>query len=169
MNTARRRLLSCALLAPAALHAKAVLREWSGPDTPPPLELRTIDGTPYALQSQLGKVVLVNFWATWCEPCIEEMPSMQQLRDRLGGEGLEIIGVNFKEGEPRIRTFLQKTPVTFPLLRDTDGAVARAWQVRIFPSTFVLDRRLRIRYALVGAIDWASDDATGPLRALLLP
>lgn len=92
---------------------------------------------------------------------------MQRLLESSGGAGLEIVGVNFKEGEPRIRSFLQKVPVTFPLVRDTDGGAARDWKVRIFPSTFVLDRALRVRYSLVGSVDWTAEATVRPLRALL--
>lgn len=167
MTLSRRRLLLAALSAPCSGDAQPVLRAWHGAAEPPPLRLRTLDGASFDLAQLRGKVVLVNFWATWCEPCVEEMPSMQRLLESSGGAGLEIVGVNFKEGEPRIRSFLQKVPVTFPLVRDTDGGAARDWKVRIFPSTFVLDRALRVRYSLVGSVDWTAEATVRPLRALL--
>jgi len=83
---------------------------------------------------------------------------MNRLREKFVGEGFEILAVNFQEGEPRIRNFLLKVPVSFPIVRDTDGAVARAWNVRIFPSSFVVDRNGDTRYALVGPVDWSSRD-----------
>lgn len=94
---------------------------------------------------------------------------MQRLREKLAGEAFEIVAVNFQDGEPRIRSFLKKVPVTFPIVRDTDGGVARAWKVRIFPSSFVIDADGALRYALVGTIDWANPEVEKTLRALLRP
>lgn len=92
---------------------------------------------------------------------------MQRLRETLASERVEILAVNFQEGERRIRGFLNKTPATFPIVRDTDGAVARAWKVRIFPSSFVVDQNGFIRYSLVGAVDWAAPQVQQTLRSLL--
>jgi thiol-disulfide isomerase/thioredoxin len=156
-------------LASLASPAPAALQGWTGPLDAPPIELQTLDGVPLALTDLRGKVVVVNFWATWCEPCIEEMPSMQRLRETLAGEKFEILAVNFQEGEPRIRGFLKNVPVTFPIVRDTDGGVARVWKVRIFPSSFVVDADGAVRYRLVGAIDWTAPEVQKTLRALLPP
>jgi thiol-disulfide isomerase/thioredoxin len=155
--------------APLAASAQTALQTWTGAPKPPPIELNALGGQRLALSDLSGKVVVVNFWATWCEPCVEEMSSMQRLRDRLGAEHFEIFAVNFQEGEPRIRSFLNKVPLTFPIVRDTDGSVARAWKVRIFPSSFVVDRDGAIRYVLVGSIDWASAEVEKTLRPLLPP
>ena len=86
-----------------------------------------------------GKVVLVNFWATWCEPCVAEMPALQRLRDRLV-PGLEVLGVNFREGPARIKPFIEKSGISFPIVRDTDGAVTKAWGVRMYPTSYLVDR-----------------------------
>lgn len=154
--------------APWLACAQTALQAWTGSTAAAPsIDLRTLDGRPLALSDLKGKVVVVNFWASWCEPCIEEMPSMHRLREKLAGEGFEILAVNFQEGEPRIRSFLQKVPVSFPIVRDTDGAVARAWKVRIFPSSFVIDPDGAIRYVLIGPMDWSTWDVEKTLRALL--
>jgi thiol-disulfide isomerase/thioredoxin len=147
--------------------AQPALQPWSGPPVAPPLELRTVDGRPLALADLRGRVVLVNFWATWCEPCVEEMPSLQRLRDRLGAARCEVLAVNYQEGEPRIRAFLQKVPLDLPIVRDTDGGVARAWRVRIFPTTFVVDADQTIRFLLTGSLDWTEPEVEGRIRALL--
>jgi len=153
--------------APMAADAQGALQVWTGAAEASPIELRTVDGQQLALSDLKGKVVVVNFWASWCEPCIDEMPSMQRLREKLAGEAFEILAVNFREGEPRIRAFLAKVPLTFPIVRDTDGGVARAWTVRIFPSSFVVDPDGQIRYVLVGTIDWSAADVEKTLRTLL--
>lgn len=166
--TLRTFVLIAALVALAlAASARAELKPWSGAPEAPPIALRTLAGEPLALADLRGKVVVVNFWATWCEPCIEEMPSMQRLRHRLRGEPFEILAVNYQEGVPRIRAFLDKVPVTFPIVRDTDGAVARAWNARVFPSSYVIDRAGRIRYAVVGSIDWSAPAIEKTLRELM--
>lgn len=162
--------LALALLvacAHALAWAQAELKPWTGPAAAPPIELKTLDGAAFALTDLRGKVVVVNFWATWCEPCIEEMPSMQRLRAKLRSEPFEILAVNYQEGVPRIRGFLQKVPVEFPIVRDTDGAVARAWKARVFPSSYVVDRAGNIRYALVGSIDWSAPAVEKTLRRLM--
>lgn len=154
-------------IAHALAWAQAELRPWTGAPAAPPIELNTLNGEPLALADLRGKVVVVNFWATWCEPCVEEMPSMQRLRDKLRGEPFEILAVNYQEGAPRIRAFLQKVSVGFPIVRDTDGSVARAWNARVFPSSYVIGADGRIRYALVGSIDWSAPTVEKTLRELM--
>ena len=92
---------------------------------------------------------------------------MQRLRERLARRPFEILGVNHQEGRPRIRAFLDKVPVDFPIVRDTDGGVARAWKVRIFPCSFVVDVQGNIRLQLVGSTDWSSPVVVAQLEPLL--
>jgi len=151
----------------AVANAEPGLALWTGPNPAPAIELKTLDGQPFRLQQLQGKVVLVNFWATWCGPCVEEMPSMQKLRKHLAAAPFEIVAVNSEEGEPKIRKFLQKVPVDFPIVRDTDGAVTRAWKARVFPSSFLLDVEGRIRYAIADSADWSSPDIVKTIESLL--
>lgn len=167
MSTSTRSLALAALLLCGPLAVAAELEPWQGPPQAPSTELATPDGTPLPLVSLRGRVVLVNFWATWCEPCVEEMPSMQRLRERLGTQGFEILAVNFKEGPQRIDGFMRKMRLDFPVVRDDDGAAAKAWNVRIFPSSFVLDAQGNIRYTISGPIDWTSRAVEARIRALL--
>ena len=139
MDRTRRALLLLALAGPGLLHARerdSALQPWSGPPQAPPIDLLHPDGTPFSLTSLRGKVVLVNFWASWCEPCVAEMPSLQRLRDELGTGSFEVLGVNYKEGPARIDTFVRTSGVGFPVVRDTDGAVARAWRATRVPFEF---------------------------------
>jgi len=163
----RRTLLAAALAVSAAPpRASAVLTEWKGPPAAPPIELFTPDGAPLTLASLRDKVVLVNFWATWCEPCVAEMPALQRLRDELAPR-LEVLGVNFQEGAARIKAYTDKAAITFPIVRDTDGAVAKAYGARIFPASFVVDRAGNVKHVLIGAADWASPQLVGTIRSLL--
>lgn len=154
-------------LSAAAGASAAELQPWKGPPQAPAFELMSPDGSTLALASLRGKVVLVNFWATWCEPCVDEMPSMQQLRTRLRPQGFEILAVNFKEGPQRIDGFMKKLKLDFPVVRDDDGAAASRWNVRVFPSSFILDAQGNIRYTVTGPIDWTSRDVESKIRGLL--
>jgi thiol-disulfide isomerase/thioredoxin len=160
-----------ALLAFAALLALstangAELRPWSGGGTPP-LALEDLQGGKHDLADYKGKVVLVNFWATWCEPCRAEMPSMARLRSSLVGQPFEVLGVNMAEPLSRIEKFVAAVPLGFPLLRDRDGATARAWRAKVLPASFLVDGHGRIRYYVYGEVDWSSAAVRGKVGELL--
>jgi len=111
--------------------------------------------------------VLVNFWATWCEPCREEMPSMERLRHALQGKPFVVLAVNVGEGPRAARAFGEKMQLGFPLLLDRDAKTTRAWNARILPASFVVGPDGRIRYSYFGAIDWARDDVRQAIEKLL--
>lgn len=115
------------------LRAAGVLSEWRGAPAAPPIELLTASGAPHTLTSLRGKVVLLNFWATWSETCVTELLSLQRARNALAPD-LDVLGVNCQGSPARIHAFVAKTGLTFPIVRDTDGAVAKAWGTRVFPS-----------------------------------
>ena len=164
----RRTLLLAAALAATAGQARAtgVITDWKGPPAAPPIDLFTPGGDAFTLSSLLGKVVLVNFWATWCEPCVTEMPSLQRVRDQFAPD-LEVLGVNYQEGPARIKAFIDRSGITFPVVRDTDGAVAKAWGARMFPASYLVDRAGRVKHVLVGGADWTSSMLLSTIRALL--
>ena len=139
--------------------ADAVRREWPRGLATPPLTLPALDGQTWSLAAARGRVVLLNFWASWCEPCRDELPSMQALALAHQTQGLDVIAVNFKEGVETIRRYTERTAVSLPILRDADGGASRAWGVRLFPTTVVIGRDGRARYAVLGEIDWQSDRA----------
>ncbi|HET7198373.1 MAG TPA: TlpA disulfide reductase family protein [Burkholderiales bacterium] len=153
-----------ALLAAGA--SAADLRPWRGGATPP-LVLEDLQGRSHDLAAYRGKVVLVNFWATWCEPCRAEMPSMARLRSSLAGQPFEVLGVNMAEPLSRIEKFVAAVPVAFTLLRDRDGATAKAWRAKLLPASFLVDREGRIRYYVYGEVDWASEAVRAKVAGLL--
>src|SRR5262245_8121409 len=157
-------------LGAAALFACAIqaaeLAPWTG-GPPPPLALKDLAGREHRLDDYRGKVVVLNFWATWCEPCREEMPSFNRLKARMADAPFVILSVNMAEGEARIGEFLQKVPVDFPVLLDRDSGVSRAWRARLLPYTVVLDPALRIRYTALGELDWSAPEIEASLRKLL--
>ena len=162
------RIAAGALLAGGAL-ARAqpgyAVHPWVG--TAPALRLADLDGHPWDLVALQGKVVLLNFWASWCEPCRAEMPSLERIAHRHQGDGLVVLAVNFKETAPTIRRFLERVPLALPVLLDHDGAAARAWQTRIFPSTVLVDRAGLPRGVVRGEMDWTGDAAQALLQPLL--
>jgi thiol-disulfide isomerase/thioredoxin len=110
--------------------------------------------------------VLVNFWATWCEPCRAEMASMQQLKERLAGRPFVVLLVNYGEARARVADFLKRESVEGTILLDPNQDAPRAWRVRVLPSSFLIGPDGRVRYSVIGEIDWASPDAIEVLQEL---
>lgn len=138
-----------------------------GGQTPSALILRNVAGETVDLAAFKGEVVLVNFWATWCEPCRDEMPSLDRLQQRLRDKGFKVLGVNIGEGAPRIKQFLKSIPVGFTIVRDADSAVLKAWRVSMLPASFLVDKNGMLRYQLVGDADWDGAAAEAPILELL--
>jgi thiol-disulfide isomerase/thioredoxin len=159
-------LLSLILFACASLAAAQQLRPWAGSVTPP-LALQDLEGRAHRLEDYRGKVVLINFWATWCEPCRAEMPAMNKLRASFAGQPFAVLAVNLAESESRIRRFMEEVPLEFTVLLDRDSGAARAWKARVLPVSFVLDAEGRIRYSALGEIDWTQDGVRKAILALM--
>lgn len=144
-------------------------RPWPAGKRVPPLDLALTDGARWRLSAQGGKVVLANFWASWCAPCRDEMPSLHALARRRAGEGLVVVGVNYKESAATVARFFDGLGLQLPTLLDADGSIAAAYTPRIFPSTVVFDRRARPVGTVVGEIDWSGDAAARILAPVLGP
>ena len=161
-----RLLLTLILSVCATLAAAQQLRAWPGGATPP-LALQDLDGRAHALEDYRGKVVLINFWATWCEPCRAEMPSINKLRASLAGQPFAVLAVNLGENEQRIRRFMAQVPLDFTVLLDRDSAAAKAWRARVLPASFLVGPDGRVRYAVIGEYDWEQDAARKAVLALM--
>ena len=161
-----RLLLGLLLAVSASLAGAQELRPWSGGATPP-LALQDLEGRPHRLADYRGQVVLINFWATWCGPCREEMPSINKLRASLAGQPFAVLAVNLAEPESRIRRFMEQVPLDFPVLLDRDTSVARTWKARILPASFLVGPDGRIRYSVLGEIDWTQDRVRKAVLELL--
>jgi cytochrome c biogenesis protein CcmG, thiol:disulfide interchange protein DsbE len=159
------RLLLIALLFCQSV-AAAELKRWDGGATPE-LALEDLAGKQHNLADYRGKVVLVNFWATWCEPCRAEMPSMDRLRGSLEGKPFAVLAVNLAEPLSRIEKFADATPVRFPLLRDRDGSAAKTWKAKLLPASFLIGRDGRIKYVAYGELDWTSEPVRARVTELL--
>jgi peroxiredoxin len=155
------------------LAAWCALPAWAGelkaiPVRPAPaMALAALDGGKIEMAQQRGKVVLVNFWAAWCPPCRKEMPSMTRLAEQMAGRSFAILGVNMGDSPDDIRAFVEQVPVGFPILLDPDGTQLKPWQVFAFPTSYVVDKRGRIRLGLFGSIEWDSPEAVAELERLL--
>ena len=164
-----RRLLGAGVLAVLASAAGAQEPSRFVPWTreTPPLALKDPAGRTVSLEDHRGKVVLLNFWATWCEPCREEMPSMRALQQRFAGQPFEVLAVNYGESASRVKEFLARERLELTVLLDPGQQAARAWRVRVLPGSFLVGRDGRVRFSVIGELDWASDEAVKVVSGLL--
>jgi peroxiredoxin len=134
----------------------------------PPFDLPASGGDLHRLAEHRGEVVLLNFWATWCGPCREELPILEALHGELGDEGLAIVGVNVDGGDAlRVQRFADQQGLSFVLLLDPEQRVASRYAVLGYPTTVVIDRDGQIVLSALGAWDWSHPDAMAWLRELL--
>lgn len=156
-------LLSCAGLALAQDASR--FRPWTG--ATPSLALKDTEGKARDLNDYRGKVVIVNFMATWCVPCVEEMPSLQKLREKLRSKGLEVIAVNTGESEAKVTKFAQDLRIKFPVLLDPEEDIKAAWKVYGIPATFIVGTDGKIAYRVLGEIDWIGAESVTIIESLL--
>lgn len=136
--------------------------------TPAPiLNARDLNGASRSLADYRGKVVLLNFWASWCPPCLREMPSMERLRIKMAGRPLEIVALASAESPDDVKTFLSKMKLGFPILLDTDGSNTKRWKVFALPTSFLLDAKGRVRYVLTGPTEWDEGEALKIIESML--
>lgn len=140
---------TAALSGGAAVAKDAQLRPWPPDQATPGLVADDLTGQPFQLGGLRGKVVVVNFWASWCEPCVAELPVLGALAQR---PGVAVVGVNFKEPLDTISRFQAAHPIPYPVLRDRTGDLFKAWSPGVMPATILLDRQGRARWRTVGEI-----------------
>jgi thiol-disulfide isomerase/thioredoxin len=132
----------------------------------PTFTLPDLAGTPLKLEERRGHAVLVHFFATWCEPCREELSSLARLVQGPRGKRIAVVAVNVAEVPARVRRFFDGAPVSFPVVLDADRAVTRAWGVGILPTTFVLDPVLQATLFVEGDLDWSRPDILAALDSV---
>ena len=130
-------------------------------------ELSDTFGESLNFSDKLSKVVLLNFWASWCPPCVKEIPSMNRLAESFDSNQFEIVSVNFKESPQTIRDFLKQVQVDFPVLIDQDGKVSADYEIFSFPSSFLIDTNGQIRYSVNAAIEWDDSEIKQQIQQLI--
>jgi peroxiredoxin len=133
----------------------------------PDFTLPSIDGQQVSLQQYRGKVVFLNFWATWCIPCREEMPGLEQLHQKYQSEGLVVLAIDLKESAEQVKTFFQKHGLSFPSLLDQQGSVFRDYLVAGMPTTYLIGREGKLLARGIGGRDWTRAEAQELIRTLV--
>lgn len=143
------------------------LKEYQGNISPFPINLNNAQGKKVVKDNYKGQITIINFWATWCPPCVEEIPSLNRLNKKMKGLPFELISINYAEDKKTILDFMKKVNVEFPVLLDQNGLFARKWNVITYPSTFVIDKNGSIKYGVNAAIDWDSPEFITKIKSLL--
>ncbi|MEH8016226.1 TlpA family protein disulfide reductase [Rheinheimera muenzenbergensis] len=113
--------------------------------TAPDFTLKALDGSNLRLAEQKGDIMLINFWASWCGPCIQEMPALDKLAQKYQPLGVQVWGVNVESDSSAAKNYLSKVQVAFPILFDLDNSVSKAYQVDAMPTTVILDKDGKVR------------------------
>lgn len=129
--------------------------------------VESLDGAIRSLEDYRGRIVFLNFWATWCPPCVEEMPSMQRLADLLQPEGLAMVAVNVQEERAQVERFMAEHGLSFEVLLDRSGEVGRSYAVRGLPTTVILDRSGAVMARKVGFAYWDTEEKITLFRRIL--
>jgi peroxiredoxin len=180
-NDIRRRWLprAVAVVAVAALGVFAWSRRstYAPPDIgglAPNIQAVTLAGTTVELEQYRGRVVLLNVWATWCRPCVTEMPALQRTYDRLNAEGFDVIAVSVDNaalglGDPAqaVRDFVAEHAITFPILLDPESRIENALAIAGLPMSWLIDRSGHIRGRFIGPRDWDDPEFEAEIRSLL--
>jgi peroxiredoxin len=132
--------------------------DWSG---------RAADGKTVSLSALRGSVILLNFWATWCQECRPEMPLFERMHGEFAAQGLNVIGINAREGTVAIRGYAKELGLTFPLVLDSDGKISTTYGVIGLPTTFIIGRDGRAVALGVGPREWGGEQARTLMRILL--
>lgn len=151
-------LLAWALTAPSAW-AQFERSAWPPSQATPVWQAPDIQGRAWRSDALKGRVVVLNFWATWCAPCKEELPTLQTLSDFVDPQQVVVLALNVKEPASRVQRYAQSTGLDMPVLLDPKGEVAQLFGVKVFPTTILLDRQGRARWRIVGEVDWHSAPA----------
>jgi len=165
--TTRRRLLQASAGSALALVAGRALPAISPSAAAPDFTLRTMGGPNMRLAEQRGRVVMINFWATWCGPCRQEMPQLSKLYDKYRGSGFVLMGVNVDDDVRNATEVAAKLAVSFPVLLDTDKAVSKLYDLSTMPSTVLVDRDGKVRYLHRGYLAGYEDTYDKQVRELL--
>ena len=134
----------------------------------PKFILRNLKGNLEGIDDYKDKVIIVNFWATWCAPCLEEMPAFEKLYRRYRSQGLTVLAVSLDKGDSsKVKNFVDKNSLTFPVLLDLDGIAEKLYPSFTIPFTYVIDKKGRVAARVDGAKNWASNETFAALDILV--
>lgn len=143
------------------------LKEYTSSIKPASINLQDINEIQFIKNSYQNQVTVVNFWATWCPPCVEEIPSLNRLTKIMKDTPFQLISINYAEDKGTIVDFMKRVNVEYPVLVDNNGLFAKQWNVVSYPSTFVIDLKGNIKYGVNSAIEWDSPDVIAKLKSLM--
>ena len=147
-------LLSLCLYPVYPVHAQHLKQAWPQHVTTPPLEVMDRDGARWAAAALKGKTVLLNFWGTWCGPCLEELPSLQALQQKTGKSDVIVLTINVGDSPNKLDAYMSQHGLSLPVVMDPHREMAKRWGIRIYPSTVILSPKGQARWKLEGALDW---------------
>lgn len=166
--------IAAALLVFIALRHKQALIDYLNPAAvavnrpAPDFTLSGLDGRPVSLSDYRGQVVVVNVWATWCPPCVDEMPSMEKLYQEFKNERFEILAVSIdSDGIAAVPPFMQKHGLTFPVLLDSQASIRSSYGTTGVPETFIIDKQGILVKKVIGPLNWAAPEILDYIRNLI--
>ena len=157
------------LFAAVTAHAaRGGVTRYSDPKPAPDFTLQDLEGNTHALSDYTGKVLILNFWATWCIPCKKEIPSLQRAWEQLQGEGIQLLAVDFGETRQEVEQYLSEIDlkVTYPQGLDPDKTVSDAYWVGVLPTSYVIDPNGQIVLRIIGDYEWDKPEWLQELRAV---
>ena len=128
-----------------------------------------LDGNLWSSSNQLGKAVVLNFWATWCAPCLIELPTLQTLAQISDPDLVSVISVNVRQLKPQVQRFVSVTALELPIILDSKGEIAKSFNIRIYPTTILIDSQGLAKWKIEGDVDWTSQQANSWIQALNNP
>jgi thiol-disulfide isomerase/thioredoxin len=141
-------------------------QSWPASQTVPDVVLKDLSGQIWNLKSLKGRAVLINFWASWCEPCLAEMPSLQAVAQRYGPDKLVVLAVNYRQSRASIDNFVHKSALQLAVVPDPQAAIAQQWGVKVFPTTVLVTSGGRVLGKVAGEVDWNDREADTLLKSL---
>ena len=136
-------------------------------DTAPDFKITTDDGRTVTRANFGGKVLVLNFWASWCAPCVNEAPSLEAFERQMGPQGVVVLGVSIDTNEKRYRQFLQRFGITFPTARDPEANLSASYGTFLIPETYVIDSAGRVREKIISDQNWMDPDFVARVKAML--
>ena len=167
----RKRLGVCltALLCLSTMAWGGSLEPFNGTEPPAGFSLEDLKGQGHSLEDYRGRILLINFWASWCPPCIREMPALERLEERMADRPFAIVAINTSEKKYKVRKFTKLIDLRLQVLLDPTGETFAAWGGEVLPTSFLLDTSGRISHIGLGPLEWDSEEVVSVIEAMLEP